>query len=217
MSRTFHDTRPDATCLCPSCVDDINHFISCITSLEQAQAVTHHVLETHQSQLIQIAALKAVLEDKDPIIHLLRQQLDMVQEHIRDYQHDSDSVCPHRMPGSKPHLGVAAGSTQAYEDAMEEVVRLKQKLRSARTGEHPHAMRLKAAANQFAADAAQRVANLQEENAEVLALAKEWQHRVQELQHYEQFVVDAQIWREVLEAEEGRCDGLLASCRVIAC
>jgi len=217
MSRTFHDTRSDAICLCSTCVDDINHFISCITSLEQARAVTHHVLEKHQSQLIQIAALKAVLEDKDPTIHLLHQQLDMLQEHIREYLQDGDFSCLHRMPGSISGSGAWTGSTQAYEDALEQVVRLKQKLRSAHTGEYPHAMRLKPAANQFVASAAEKVAGVEAEKAEVLALANGWKCRVQELEHYEQFVVDAQIWREVLEAEEGGCNGILADCRMIVC
>jgi len=217
MSHAFHDSRPDAICLCPSCVDDINHFISCITSLEQAQAVTHHVLEKHQSQLIQIAALKAVLEDKDPTIHLLRQQLDMLQEHIREYHQDSDTPPSlHRMPGSKrPEAG--PGLSEAYEDLMEQVARLKQKLRSARTGEYPHSMRLKAAANQSVTNAAQKTTELQAENAEVLSSAKELMDRVKELEHYEQFVVDAQIWREVLEAEGDGYDGMLVDCRMIVC
>jgi len=48
-------------------------------------------------------------------------------------------------------------------------------------------------------------------------LAKELMVRVKELEHYEQFVVDAQIWREVLEAEGCGCDGLLVDCRMIVC
>jgi cob(I)alamin adenosyltransferase len=217
MSRTFHDSRPDAICLCPTCVDDINNFISCLTNLEQAQAVTHHILEKHQSQLIQIAALKTVLEDKDPIINLLRQQIDMLQEHIREYQQESNPSCLYRMPGSMSGFEIGGGTTQAYEDAMEQVVRLKQKLRSARTGEHPHAMRLKVAANQFAANAAQKTAEVQAENAEVLALAKEWRCKVQELEHYEQFVVDSQIWREMHEAEGCGTESRWEGCQSMVC
>jgi len=141
----------------------------------------------------------------------------MLQEHIREYHQDSDTPSLHRMPGSKSFPEAQVGFTQAYEDAMEQVARLKQKLHSARTGEYPHSMRLKAAANQSVTNAAQKRTELQAENAEVLALAKELMVRVKELEHYEQFVVDAQIWREVLEAEGAGCDGMLMDCRVIVC
>ena len=121
------------------------------------------------------------------------------------------------MPGSKSFPGAQAGFTQAYEDAMEQVARLKQKLRSARTGEYPHSMRLKAAANQFVTNATHKTTELEAENAEVLSLAKELMDRVKEVEHFEQFVIDAQIWREVLEAEGDGCDGMLVDCRVIVC
>lgn len=72
-------------------------------------------------------------------------------------------------------------------------------LRSERKKEHPAALRLRAAANEYANQAYAREMEAEEEASEWMWYAEKWRERVGELAECEQFLIDSQIWREMQE------------------
>jgi chromosome segregation ATPase len=196
MSEFCHDTET-SVCLCSSCVDSISDFVSCVTNLEQAHAVIHHVVEKHQSQLIQTAALKSILADKDPEIQILRQKLDIAEEQLYGYQEYDN---PSQMSMHTRNSSTSSRSS-TNQELIEEVARLKQKIKANKHAEHPYALRLKAAVTQYANQVEQHGLAIEEDNRELYYLARRWKDRCEEMQRYEQFVIDSQIYREMQQAE----------------
>lgn len=199
MSETCHDSE-SSVCLCPSCVDSISDFVSCITNLEQAHAVVGHVLEKHQSSLIQISALESILAEKDPEIQALNHKLDITQHQLRDYQQCDSSV----QLSLHSRNSSTSSTSSTNQELTDQIARLKQKIKANKNAGHPHALRLKAAVTQYANQVEQHGLAVQEDNRELYYLAWRWKEKCQEMQGYEQFVIDSQIFREMQQAEVSR-------------
>jgi len=223
MPHATHDASNGSICLCPTCVDDISLFVTSLTTLPQARAVTSHILSKHQSQLVQISALTCVLQEKDPELRLLRQQVEGLEMRLQEYEGlvvDGDVnegghvTATTASPSSATTLGrthrrmssaMSNASTHSTTNSEEEsevltqIATLRQMLRSERRKEHPAAMRLRAAANEYANQAHAREMEAEGEAQEWMYFAEKWRGRVAELAECEQFLIDSQIWREMRE------------------
>jgi len=210
MPHPTHDTTPGSICLCPTCIDDIPLFATSLTTLPQARAVTAHILAKHQAQLHQLGALTAVLEDKEPVIQLLGQQVQTLRERLEEYEGAATSK-HHRNSSSVTSRASAEEEREEEEDAQTQIAQLKQRLRSERRKDHPAALRLRAASNHFANQALERQVEAEEEAREWAWCAERLRERVVELVACEQFLIDVQIWREMGEDEgEGSgCEGVV--------
>jgi len=216
-----HDATPNTICLCPTCIDDIALFATSLTTLPQARAVTSHVLASYQSQLLQVSALTSVAEEKDPVIELLRGQVDVLSAQLREYegydngrgevtalsegsmqnQHHHQRS-PSSLTSSTSSSCSTSSSTSEGDSALTQLTHLRQQLRSERKREHPAALRLRAACNEYANQAHSREVEAQEEAQDWAWYAEGLRERVGELVGVEQWAVDCQIWREMAECEE---------------
>jgi len=219
-----HDATPNTICLCPTCIDDIALFATSLTTLPQARAVTSHLIAQHQDQLCQISALTSMLEEKDPLIELLRQQVDALREQLRGYEGGVDGrematslsnsmqagVGNHHHQRSTSSLTSTSSSSSSTTSVAEEerenetlthLSHLRQQRRSERKREHPAAMRLRAACNEYANQAHAREVEAQEEAADWVWYAEGLRERVGDLVGVEQWAIDCQIYREMGECE----------------
>lgn len=223
MSQTphlTHDPVPSGPCLCSTCIDDIPAFTSCLTSLSQARAVASHILAKHQAQLVQLKDLQDELEGREPVMERLKNEIEVLRQRVEEYDEEGGRGYGHNRTSSSSSFATSSStsSTQSshslssaesdsdssddtHDALLTQLVHTRQLLKSRQHRPHPAALRLRAAANEFANQARLREEEAEREADAWMVEAEMWRARTDELGWCEQFLVDVQIWREMSEWE----------------